>query len=136
MNKFALTVAALLSTSAAFAGDLSDAEKLICSSGKALMCYEEGTCTSVIAFDVGIPDFVLVDLKKKTVSAVGTSDEKRSTPIDHLTRENNSLYLQGYEFDRAFSIVIDLVTGRMSAAVASDGLTITNFGACTDVDEL
>lgn len=136
MNKLIVTVAAMLSTSVALADDLMDSDKLICSTGKALMCFEEDTCSPVIAFDIGLPDFVLIDFKKKTLSAVGTSDKERTSPIGQLTQDDDSIYLQGYQGGRAFSIVIDAVTGRMTAAVASDGLTITTFGACTDVKKL
>ena len=136
MKNFAITVAAMLFTSAAIADDLSDTDKLICSTGHASLCYEEGTCTSMVAFDVGIPDFVLVDLDKNTLSTVGTIDLKRSSAIDHLTRESGVIHIQGNELDRSFSIVIDETTGRMSAAIATNGLTITTFGACTDADAL
>jgi hypothetical protein len=136
MKKFAVTVAGMLLASAAIASTLSDADKLICSTGNALLCYEEGSCTYVVAFDVGIPDFILVDMDKHSLTAVGTSDAERSTSIDHLARENGVIYLQGNELGRSFSIVIDELTGRMTAAIASDGLTITTFGACTDADAL
>ena len=136
MKNFAITVAAMLLSSVAIADDLSDTDRLICSTGHASLCYEEGTCTSMVAFDVGIPDFVLVDLDKKTLSAVGTSDQERSSSIDHLARENGVIHLQGNELDRSFSIVIDELTGRMSAAIATIGLTITTFGACIDADAL
>ena len=136
MKNFTVTVAALLLASTTIADDLSDTDKLLCSTGHASLCYEEGTCTSMVAFDVGIPDFILVDLDKNNLTAVGTSDQKRSSAIDHLARENGTIHLQGSELERSFSIVIDELTGRMSAAIATNGLTITTFGACTDADAL
>ena len=38
------------------------------------------------------------------------------------------------EAGRAFSFVIDEVTGLLTAALADDGLSLSVFGDCTDAD--
>ena len=44
------------------------------------------------------------------------------------------IYLQGIEGRRAFSIVVDEESGRMTVAVSRDGISVSVFGACTDTD--
>ena len=41
---------------------------------------------------------------------------------------------QGQHDERVFSFVIDEATGTFTGSVASDGYTISSFGACTDAD--
>lgn len=132
----ATSAAAMLLGSAVIADDLANAERLICSTGSVLLCYEEGECASVIPFDVAMPDFVLIDVDARTISSAGAAHKNRSTPIGQLTRDDGVIYVQGKELGRAFSVVIDELTGRMSSAIAGDGLTITTFGACADADGL
>ena len=76
----------------------------------------------------------LVDTKKRTVSTTKASGLDRSTEFTMLKREDGLISVQGVEAGRAFSFVIDELTGRLTAAIARDGLTVTVFGACTDAD--
>jgi hypothetical protein len=43
-------------------------------------------------------------------------------------------YLQGVEGGRAFSFVIDEISGQMTVAISLDGMSVSVFGACTDAD--
>jgi hypothetical protein len=51
-----------------------------------------------------------------------------------LLRDNQEIVLQGVEAGRAFSFVIDEATGLLTVAVASDGMSVSVYGACTDAD--
>jgi hypothetical protein len=41
------------------------------------------------------------------------------------------IFIQGIELGRAFSVVVSEDTGRLSAVIAGQDLTISIFGACT-----
>lgn len=81
-----------------------------------------------------MPEFVVIDLKKKTISTTKASEQNRSTPFTSISRSEGRIYLQGLESERAFSFVIDEASGRLTAAVARDGIAVNVFGACTVTD--
>jgi hypothetical protein len=95
------------------------------------MCIENDSCYTASAWELNVPDFVVIDLDKKVVSTTKASGLNRSTTFTSVSKSNGTLFLQGVEAGRAFSFVIDEATGRMTVAVARDGITVNVFGACT-----
>ena len=89
-------------------------------------------CTS--AWELGVPEFVVVDLKTKSISTTKASDRERSTTFSNPIKEDGKIVFQGFEGGRAFSFVIHEATGYMSVAVTRDGMVVSAFGACTDTD--
>jgi len=126
-----LAVMLALSGAAAWADDLSGANRFLCASVQANRCLEGGDCRADVPWDLNIPEFIEVDLAAKKLSTTAASGENRSTPIAHVTRENGVIVLQGLEMGRAFSFVITEETGRVAVAVASEGTATAVFGACT-----
>ena len=68
------------------------------------------------------------------ISTTKASGQNRSTKFTKSDRTEGMITLQGVESERAFSFVIHEATGRMTAAIARDGLSVTVFGACTAAD--
>ena len=120
----------------AMADDVSGSERLLCSSSQAMICFETGECFNAQPWELDVPPFVLVDLGKNVLSTTGSAEKRRSTPIATVTREEGTVFLQGIERRRAFSIVIEESLGTFNAAVARDGVTVSVFGACTDADRI
>ena len=116
------------------ADDVTGVDRMLCAAGQVQICIENDTCYSAAAVELGIPDFVIIDTDEKTVSTTPASGENRSTEFAAYSREAGLIYLQGIEGERVFSFVIDELTGRMTVAVARDGITVNVFGACTDAD--
>lgn len=81
-----------------------------------------------------MPQFVVIDTERNVIATTRASDRQRSTKIANYHRDGGVIYLQGMEAGRAFSFVIDEVTGLLTAALADDGLSLSVFGACTDAD--
>ena len=113
------------------ADDLSGATNLLCSSSWATVCTVDEVCESGPPWGWNIPQFVEVDLEGKTLSTTEASGENRTTPADVLRREDGVIFIQGMELGRAFSVVVSEDTGRLSAVIAGQDLTISIFGACT-----
>lgn len=134
MRKPIIVAAGIFLVSAATADNLDGVDEMICSAAQAQICYESGECYSVNPWELSIPDFVVIDTKKKTVSTTKASQLNRSTAFSKIEKSDGLIYLQGIEGGRAFSFVIDEATGRMTVSVARDGLSVTVFGACTDTD--
>jgi hypothetical protein len=134
MKKTTLAGALILIAGVAAAEDLTGVDRFICSSAQAQICLETGECYAAIPWELDVPDFIVVDLDRKTVSTTEASDLNRSSEFSKVEKSNGIIYVQGIEDGRAFSFVIHESTGHMTAAIARDGLSVTVFGACTDVD--
>jgi hypothetical protein len=128
-----LLVAALAAPSAAVADDLTGQQDFLCTSVQVNVCTDDGKCVGANPWDVNVPQFIEVNLKDKKLSTTKASGENRSTPIRTLLNEGGFIYLQGVEGGRAFSFVIEEKSGMASIAVATDGKTVTVFGACTPI---
>ncbi len=134
MKPIVLISAFTLVASAAFADNIENTDRLLCSTSRIIVCFEDGECIDAHPWELNIPQFVVIDAKKMTLSTTKASGENRSTPIRTLQRDNGKLILQGIEQGRAFGFVIDEVSGLLTASVARDGLAVSVFGACTDAD--
>ncbi len=134
MKPIVLISAFTLVASAAFADNVENTDRLLCSTSRIIVCFEDGECIDAHPWELNIPQFVVIDAKKMTLSTTKASGENRSTPIRTLQRDNGTLILQGIEQGRAFGFVIDEVSGLLTASVARDGLAVSVFGACTDAD--
>ena len=134
MNKQMIFGAGLMAFGVAAAENLEGVDEMICSVAQAQICLETGDCYSVVPWELAIPDFVVIDTKKKTISTTKASELNRSTSFNNVAKTAGLIYLQGVEGGRAFSFVIDEATGRMTVAVSRDGFSVSVFGACTDTD--
>jgi hypothetical protein len=123
-------VASGIST-AAFADDLTGADKFLCTVVQATRCGSDAVCDSGPPWKWNIPQFIEIDLAAKQLRTTKASGENRATPIKNLERSNGALALQGVEAGRAFSFVIVEETGELSVAVATPDFTTSVFGACT-----
>ena len=126
-------VAGLLSfvSVAAYADDITGADRVLCTAVQATVCDTSGECEIGSPWLWNIPQFIVVDFKEKTFGTTKASGENRVTPIKNIQRADGLIFLQGVEAGRAFSFVIEEETGDLSAAVARNGVTVSVFGACT-----
>jgi hypothetical protein len=131
MYKIAALALALIFASPVVSDVLTDAERMLCVPGPVYHCVSDRDCKSELPEDEYIPEFIEVDLKRKTLATTRASGEDRSTPIQSQKRDAGYIYLQGVENGRSFSMVISENTGGLTFVVAADGETATMFGGCT-----
>ena len=129
MKKLAVIVAGMILVVSALADNLEGVDKMICAAGQVQICIENDMCYPANAAELDVPDFVIIDLKKKVISTTKASNQNRSTPLKYIERADGLVYLQGIEGGRAFSFMIDEATGRMTVSVARDGVAVSVFGA-------
>ena len=134
MKKMTMVLAGLLLAGTAYADPLTGVDKFVCAASQVQICVEADTCYSASPWELDVPEFVVIDLKKNTISTTKSSGDNRSTAFNKATRDEGKIYLQGVEGGRAFSFVIDEATGFISVAVARDGFVVSIFGSCTDAD--
>jgi hypothetical protein len=134
MNKVTVALVGFLAGGSVFADNLEGVDELVCATAQVQICIENDTCHAASASELNMPDFVVIDLRKKKISTTKASNENRSTPFTTVEKRDGLIFLQGIEGERAFSFVIDVASGKISAAISSDGISISVFGACVDTD--
>jgi hypothetical protein len=134
MKKQIMVVTGILAAGVVGAENLQGVDRMVCAAADVQICIEYDTCYSAAPMDLGVPEFVVIDTDKGTVSTTKSSGLNRSTEFASVAKEDGLIYLQGVEGGRAFSFVIDEETGRMTVAVSRDGITVSVFGACTSTD--
>lgn len=134
MKKQIMVVTGMLTAGVVGAENLQGVDRMVCAAADVQICIEYDTCYSAAPMDLGVPEFVVIDTDKKTISTTKSSGLNRSTEFASVAKEDGVIYLQGVEGGRAFSFVIDEETGRMTVAVSRDGLAVSVFGACTSTD--
>ncbi len=134
MKKTMIVLAGVLLAGTAYADPLTGVDRFICAASQVQICIEADTCYSASPWELDMPEFVVIDLDKNTISTTESSEEKRSTPFNKAIRDEGKIYLQGVEGGRAFSFVVDEATGYVSVAIARDGAVVSVFGSCTDAD--
>ena len=134
MNKYVLVCFGALAASTGLAEDLSGVDEFLCSVSHVSLCAETGECFDVQPWEIDMPQFVVIDTKRKIIATTRASDQQRSTGIANYRRDGGRIFMQGIEYGRAFGFVIDEITGLLTVAIAEDGLSLNVFGACTDAD--
>ena len=125
---------ALMACAAAQADNVTDTDRILCSTSTIMLCVEDGLCFPISVLDADAPQFLIIDTKKKIVSTTEASGDKRESAVANIFSDSGRTFLQGIENNRAYSILIEEELGRFSAAIARDGITLSVFGACTDAD--
>jgi len=118
----------------AFGDDLTGADRLLCTSVRAMECFPDGVCLADEPESWNVPRFIRVDLKEQIMSTTAASGEERSTPIETIERDRNRVFIQGAEQGRAFSSVLNEITGLASTGIALDGHVVSVFSYCTPID--
>lgn len=120
-----------LLTLCASADDIRGADKLLCSTLQASICFPESDCTTVPATALNIPQFINVDLEGKSLSTTAASGENRRTPLTSVERRDGHVLMHGYEAGRAFTLLIPELTGQASFASVGEDRSVMVFAACT-----
>ena len=111
--------------------NLTGADQLLYAPGNVTACTADGKCEYGPPENWNLPEFIEVDLDNEMLSTTDSYGEDRTTLIEHLSRRDGLIFLQGVQGENAFSIIITEITGDMSIAIATEGETATSFGACT-----
>jgi len=131
MHLAALVALLVVSGQIAGADDLTGSNRFLCSAVQATECFVGGECGIDLPWNINIPQFIEIDLDGKMLSTTTASGQNRTTPIEHLEKENGVIALQGSENGRGFTFVINEETGQVTVAIATTGEAVIVFGACT-----
>jgi len=67
MKKLAIATAGLLAGGLVQADNLDGVDKMICAAAQVQICIESDACYAASAAELGVPNFVIIDTKKKTI---------------------------------------------------------------------
>jgi len=113
------------------ADPLGEADVFLCTAMDVRTCAPDEDCARTSAWALNVPPFIEVDLARRELRTTRASGENRSTPIKHVESDEGFHYVQGVEGGRAFSMVVNRKTGRLTVSVARADLSVTVFGQCT-----
>jgi hypothetical protein len=133
VRRYLMVFAVLLAMPGAsvWADDLTGSTRFLCAAVQATKCLEGGECEIDVPWNLNIPEFIEIDLDARRLSTTKASGQNRATTIEHMSRRDGTIVLQGFEMKRAYSFVITEQTGRVAVAVATEGRVVSVFGACT-----
>ena len=114
----------------AAAAEFDGSTPLLCVPTDIMSCHGAGECGRMSAEEAGIPQFLHLDFKSKTMRGTLETGEERTAPFKVVSTSDDATILQGAQERRAFSILIDHEHGEMSAAIAGDEGGIMVLGAC------
>jgi hypothetical protein len=118
-------VAALVALPAQ-AGDFDGSRPLICAPVEALDCGPRDGCDKGTPEEIGAPAFFRIDFAGKAL--VGP---KRTAPIELIEKTDEQILLQGSELGYAWTVVLDVTTGKIASSLANREGVFVLFGACT-----
>ena len=132
-----IALAGLIAFPAA-AGDFDGSKELLCAIMNLVECQPGGKCQQVTAEEVGIPNFLRIDFKKKQISATFADGNKKSSTIENFEKIDGKAIIQGAEDGiegvrdgLGWSLAIAEDTGKMVLTASGDAVGFVMFGACT-----
>ncbi len=137
-GKFGFGIVASVLGVAASAADFDGSEALICSFAQITECDAGSDCRAVTNDSVDAPDFVKLDFKKKTVTAIFAGVEGGADDLDNVMDLANYLVVQGVQGGAegaadslAWSASIDHESGLIVVSASGEKAAFVIFGACT-----
>ena len=128
----------LVTISPLLAGVYDGSKPLYCALMDTVQCVPGGECQEVEAEEVNLPDFIVINTKKKIITTTKEGGNKRTSKIQNKELIDGKLIVQGAE-DGAegvqdglgWSIAINESTGKMVLTGSGDAVGFVFFGACT-----
>ena len=117
--------------------ELDISKPFLCATIKVVECIDGGKCEEVLPEEVGAPEFMRINVKKKELLVEG--HEPGRDEIHYIGELGTSLILQGTDEAAGeegreglgWTVSIEKTTGRMSAAASGRQTAFIVFGACT-----
>jgi hypothetical protein len=126
-----LVMALLLLVPAVFcqAAESPGNDRLLCAITEVVECSALGECLELAAEDVGLPDFLIIDLEAKKIMEATSVSLRENSFTTSSVREGVTI-LNGVDAVRGWSAVLSSNNTRLSASVSDEGAGFVLFGNC------
>ena len=125
-----LVVCVMLSANICLAAyDTSQNDKLLCAFTEVIECNALGECLEVLPENVGLPDFVLIDLTNKQLQEL-KSEGVRTSQIDVISNVDGKTILGGLENNHGWSAILSDENSFLSATISDELAGFVLFGTC------
>ena len=128
----------LVTTSPVIAGVFDGSKPLYCALMDTVRCVPGGECTEIEPEEVNLPDFLVINFKKKIITATKEGGLQRTSPIENRKLIDGKLIVQGAEDGvegvkdgLGWTIAINESTGKMVLTGSGDDVGFVFFGSCT-----
>ncbi|MGW8312556.1 MAG: hypothetical protein ACWGOL_04910 [Desulfuromonadales bacterium] len=107
----------------------ADDNRLLCAITEVVECDSLGECAKLEAEEVGLPDFLIVDLASKKIKEATTVSLRESSFAAHSPVEGITI-LSGVDGMRGWSAVLSSENTRVTASVSDEEAGFIVFGHC------
>ena len=111
------------------ADDTSQHDTLLCAFTEVIECNPLGECLEVLPENVGLPDFVVIDLSGKQLQEV-KSEGVRTSMIDVISTADGVTILGGLENNHGWSAILSDQNSFLSATISDELAGFVLFGTC------
>jgi hypothetical protein len=118
-----------LCASFCLAATAAEENRLLCAITEVIECDSHGECTPLEAEEVGLPDFLIVDLESKKIMEATTVSLRESRFASHSPVEGLTI-LSGVDGMRGWSAVLSSENTRVTASVSDEEAGFIVFGHC------
>lgn len=132
---FAVALASALSMNAALAD--SDNRQILCSTVNVTECRDDSGCETQSVLSSDTPNFLRLDLAKKSVETVWQGGRVESTTVTNVAHSDGLLIMQGLEAAKpgergaiGWTMSLDNNNGRLVVSASGQGVGYTLFGSC------
>jgi hypothetical protein len=128
MTKYIMALCALMLLVGTGSVCTAAEDSIICTLTRANDCSPEDGCIQVSVDDMGLPRFVRIDLKSKTITSLDKVIP-RSTEIATIDRLEGMTVMHGTEL-RGWSMALGEDSGNLTLSASGDGEGFVVFGVC------
>ena len=138
MKRIIISAVVFLGLSATASADFDGSKPMLCSTVTVNECSPDGSCDAVSARDINAPDFIRVDVRKKTMTGTAGGTDRPANKIDSAKVLGGMLFLQGKaeapeaasDDGLAWSMAIDQESGYMVLTGSGHAVAFVIFGSC------
>lgn len=120
------------------AGSFDGTVTLLFASQEVYECSLGNGCKEIEAEDINLPSFLIINFKKKTITAPPESGNKNVTKIERIEKTDGVLFIQGSEDGYknvedgvGWTVSIEQDSGKGVMTLATPGAGVVVFGVCT-----
>jgi hypothetical protein len=111
------------------AAETADNSRLLCAITEVIECESLGDCSELTPEDVGLPDFLYVDLAEKKITEATSVSLRESRFIVNSANEGITI-LSGVDGLRGWSAVLSNNNTHVTASVSDERAGFVVFGNC------